>query len=245
MKKITLILFMLVLVLGSSGGYGYYVYVLDNDDDEDTNNTTSNKNSPIARISPSNPKIQVDDNINFSASDSTDSDGDELTYAWSFEGDSKQYTDVIIMRNYSSAGEFKVNLVVTDSTGLLDETETIVTVVDNYEESFEGNVQEGQSNTITFPVNSGAISLRVNWSLDENQNPPFSTTSPSTVDLFLDDSDGNTIANATDEQDDSNGNDGFWDITDSEALQANGDYELTIDCTNGDMDYIIDIIVRY
>jgi len=244
MKKITLILSMLVLVLGASGGYGYYVYV--SDDDEDTNNTTSTgQNSPIARISPSNPKIQVDNNINFSASDSTDSDGDELTYAWSFEGDSKQYTDVTIMRNYSSAGEFKVNLVVTDSTGLLDETETIVTVVDNYEESFEGDVEEGQSNTIIFPVNVGAVSLRINWSLDENQNFPLSSTDPSTVDLTLNDSEGNTIANETDEQDDSNGNDGFWDITDSEVLQANGDYELTIDCTNGDMDYIIDITVRY
>ena len=177
---------MLILVLGASGGYGYYVYILD--DDEDTNNTTSTKKAPIARISPSNPKIQVDDNINFSASDSTDSDGDELTYAWSFEGDSKEYTDVTIMRSYSSAGEFKVNLVVTDSTGLLDETETTVTVVDNYEESFDGDVEEGQSNTITFPVNSGAVSLRINWSLDENQNALQSTTSPSTVDLILNDS---------------------------------------------------------
>ena len=158
---------------------------------------------------------------------------------------SKEYTEIDIMRTYSSAGEFNVTLVVTDSTGLLDETDTTVTVVDNYEKSFSGSVEEGQTDIITFPVNSGAVSLRINWSLDENQNFPLSSTDPSTVDLILNDSDGNTIANETDEQDDSNGNDGFWDITDSADLQSNGDYELSIECTNGDMSYTIDVTVRY
>lgn len=231
---------MLFLVLGASGGYGYYVYVLDEDTEDSETKKSGDGNSPIARISPSNPKIQVDSNITFSASDSTDLDGDQLSYSWFFEGDSVEYNDIDVVRSYSSEGEFKVTLVVMDSTGLQDETETTVTVVDDYEESFTGIVEEGQTDTYTFPVDSGAVSLRINWSLDE-ENTVSGTFNPSTVDLTLNDSSGKSIANETDEQD---GN-GYWEINDSGVLQVSGDYELVIDCTNGEMSYVFDVTVRY
>jgi len=239
MKKVTLILLMFVLVIGASGGYGYYTYVLE-DEDNETTPSSNDGSPPIARITPSMPKVSIDENITFSATDSTDLDGDSLVYSWSFEGDKEIYSNATMVRNYSSAGDYKVTLVVTDSTGLYDETETTVTVVSNYEESFEGSLNEGQSDTLTFPVENGAITLVVNWSLND-QAQPFSALDPSTVDLVLSDSSGNVIRNETGETD---GN-GKWEITDSETLQSTGDYELTIECTNGEMGYEIDVTVRY
>ena len=77
--------------MGASGGYGYYFIVLEDDaDEDDTDDNPMSSSPPIARINPSNPKIQANETILFSASDSTDSDGDTLTFTWIFEGDSEQ-----------------------------------------------------------------------------------------------------------------------------------------------------------
>lgn len=238
MKKVTLIILMFVLVLGASGGYGYYAYVLE-DEDDDVSTVSSEGNPPIARITPSMPKVGVDENITFSATDSTDLDGDELTYSWSFEGDGMVYSNASITRSYSSAGEYKVTLSVTDSTGLSDETETTVKVVSNYQETFTGGVEEGQSDVLTFPVELGALTLQVNWSLNDQRQSSFAF--PSEVDLTLEDSNGTIIRNETGEQ----AGDGEWEITSSSDLQATGDYKITIECTDGGMDYTIDVTVRY
>ncbi len=239
MKKVTLIILMFTLVLGASGGYGYYTYVLEEDDEND-DKSSGQGNSPIARITPSMPKIGVDENITFSATDSTDLDGDELSYSWSFDGDSNIYSNGTIVRSYSSAGEYNVTLLVTDSTGLSDQTETTVTVVSHYQETFgPKTLSDGQSDVLTFPVDSGAVTLQVNWSLDDQRTSSFAF--PSEVDLTLKDSSGNTIRNETGER---QGN-GEWKITDSETLQATGDYELTIECTEGEMEYTIEVTVNY
>ena len=153
-------------------GVDYKVKSLDTQEfgefaDEDVDTVSSEGNSPIARITPSMPKVGVDENITFSATDSTDLDGDELTYSWSFEGDGMVYSNSTITRSYSSAGEYKVTLSVTDSTGLSDEAETTVKVVSNYQETFEGSLSEGQSDVLSFTVEPGAITLLVNWSLDD------------------------------------------------------------------------------
>ena len=238
MKKVTLIILMFVLVLGASGGYGYYTYVLE-DEDDDVDTVSSEGNSPIARITPSMPKVGVDENITFSATDSTDLDEDELTYSWSFEGDGMVYSNATITRSYSSAGEYKVTLSVTDSTGLSDEAETTVKVVSNYEESFSGSVEEGQSNVLTFPVELGALTLQVNWTLTDLQQG--SLIFPSEVDLTLEDSNGTILRNETGEQ----SGEGEWEITSSSDLEATGNYEITIECIEGEMDYTIDVTVRY
>ena len=238
MKKVTLIILMFVLVLGASGGYGYYTYVLEEDVD-DVETSSSEGNSPIARITPSMPKVSVDENITFSATDSTDLDGDELTYSWSFEGDGMVYSNATIIRSYSSEGEYKVTLSVTDSTGLSDEAETTVKVVSNYEESFSGSVEEGQSNVLTFPVELGALTLQVNWTLTDLQQGSF--LFPSEVDLTLEDSNGTILRNETGEQ----SGEGEWEITSSSDLEATGNYEITIECIEGEMDYTIDVTVRY
>ena len=92
MKKVTLLFFILLLAISASGAYAYSEGMLDEvlgieDEEEDTTPVSSTGNAPIARITPSNPKIQINETIQFSGSDSTDTDGDGLSFVWSFEGD--------------------------------------------------------------------------------------------------------------------------------------------------------------
>ena len=69
MTKISLLLIILLSAVAASGGYGYYTFVLNEDNDEDTNEPiASSGNAPVAKITPSNPKIQINETISFSAS---------------------------------------------------------------------------------------------------------------------------------------------------------------------------------
>ena len=240
MKKISLLIIILLFALGASGGYGYYAFVLNDDEDSSNGDEESRGNSaPNAIIDPTNPKVQVDSDINFTASKSTDPDNDLLSYVWVFEGDNKEYEGEVVARNYPTEGEFEVKLIVFDSEGLSDEAVTTVTVVSNYKGEFYGNLTEGQSDTITFPVQAGAISLDVDWNLSENQQGIF-IVEPSTVDMYLEDSEGNILENATGEEQGS----GSWSITD-DRLEPNGDYIMVVECTNGEMGFEIVVNVKY
>ena len=241
MKKISLLMLILLLAVSSSGGYGYYSYVYNADDDEensDDNTVSSGGSEPIARITPSNPKIQINETISFSGADSTDSDNDELTYLWTFEDDSKQYEGISIERNYPDKGEFLVTLLVTDATGLSDEIETTVLVVEDYHDEQSGNVN-GNDDTeeIEMPVNNGVISLRIEYSLQSASISPFEED---TVTLRLSDADGVII----DEETDVGEGDGAWSYT-SDDLSSTGDYKFTIESESGSMDFDIIIDVKY
>jgi len=238
MKKVTLLLLILFLVMGASGGYGYYVIVLE-DDADDTDDNPKSSSPPIARINPSNPKIQANETILFSASDSSDSDGDTLTFTWIFEGDSEQYSGETIERTYPDGGDFYVKLLVTDSTGLTDEAETTVSVVEDYHGEASGDVDEGESDQMEFPVESGVVSLYITWELDDNQQIT-GTINPSSVNLMLNDAQGNNLENETDVQE----GDGSWSIS-SERLDAVGDYEFIIEGEDGSMSYDVTIDVSY
>jgi len=234
---------MLILLLAVSafGGYGYYEYVYNADDDEenpDDNVVSPGGSEPIARITPSNPKIQMNETISFSGADSTDSDNDELTYLWTFEDDSKQYEGISIERNYPDKGEFLVTLLVTDATGLSDEIETTVLVVEDYHDEQSGNVN-GNDDTeeIEMPVNNGVISLRIEYSLQSASISPFEED---TVTLRLSDADGVII----DEETGVGEGDGAWSYT-SDDLSSTGDYTFTIESESGSMDFDIIIDVKY
>lgn len=240
MKKISLLLILMLFALAASGGYGYYTLVLDEDDSDDATSSGST-NAPIAKIDPANPKIQIDTNINFTASKSTDADNDALSYVWTFEGDNKKYEGERIERNYPEEGEFEVKLMVTDSTGLSDEAITTVTVISNYHGEFSGTLGEGQSETITFPVESGATSLEVDWNLTDTADfDPTNPTADSLVDMYLEDSEGNVLENNTNEDEGS----GSWSIID-DRLEPTGTYKIVIECTSGEMEYEIVVNVKY
>ena len=226
----------------ASGGYGYYAFVINDEDDISDDDTSSSLgNAPVAKINPTNPKIQMNDTVLFTASDSTDEDNDELSYVWIFEGDNREYEGRDIEQTYPEEGNFEVKLIVTDSTGLSDEAITTVTVISNYHGEFSGNLEEGQSETITFPVESGAVSLEVDWNLTDVAE--FDITNPqadSAVDMYLEDSEGNVLENNTSEGEGS----GSWSILD-DRLEPNGTYILVIECTSGEMEYEIVVNVKY
>ena len=240
MKKISLLMLILLLAVSASGGYGYYEYVYNADDDEENSDdvVSSGGSEPIARITPSNPKIQMNETISFSGADSTDSDNDELTYLWTFEADSKQYEGISIERNYPDKGEFLVTLLVTDATGLSDEIETTVLVVEDYHDEQSGNVN-GNDGTeeIEMPVNNGVISLRIEYSLESASISPFEED---TVTLRLSDADGVII----DEETGVGEGDGAWSYT-SDDLSSTGDYTFIIESESGSMDFDIIIDVKY
>ena len=241
MKKISLLMLIMLLAVSASGGYGYYEYVYNADEEEenlDDEPVSSSGSKPIARITPSNPKIQINETISFSGSDSTDSDNDALTYQWSFEDDSKQYEGVDIDRNYPDKGEFLVILVVTDSTGLSDEIETTVLVVEDYHDEQSGNVNGNNGNEdIDIPVNNGVISFRIEYSLESASISPFEEDA---VTLRLTDADGVII----DEENGVGESDGAWSYT-TDDLSSTGNYVFTIESESGSMDFDIIIDVKY
>jgi len=239
MKKVTLLLLILFLVMGASGGYGYYVIVLEDGADGDDNDDNPKSSSPpIARINPSNPKIQANETVLFSASDSTDSDGDTLTFTWIFEGDSEEYSGETIERTYPDGGDFYVNLLVTDSTGLTDEAETTVSVVEDYHGEASGSVEEGESDEIEFPVKATAVSVLITYSLDDQRIT--GTAFPSSVTLVLNDADGSELRREEGQQE----GDGSWSFS-SDDLQSVGQYVFIIECEEGNMGYEVDIDVKY
>ena len=239
MKKVTLLLLILFLVMGASGGYGYYFIVLEDDaDEDDTDDNPMSSSPPIARINPSNPKIQANETILFSASDYTDSDGDTRTFTWIFEGDSEQYSGETIERTYPDGGDFYVNLLVTDSTSLTDEAETTVSVVEDYHGEANGSVDDGESDEIEFPVKATAVSVLITYSLDDQRIT--GAAFPSSVTLVLNDADGSELRREEGQEE----GDGSWSFS-SDDVQSVGQYVFIIEGEEGTMGYDVDIDVKY
>ena len=238
MKKISLLLIILLFALAASGGYGYYTLVLSEEDEDSDEPVASSGNPPVARMSPSNPKIQLNETISFSASESSDADGDDLTFFWSFEGDSKEYEGATIDRNYPDKGEYRVILKVTDSTGLSDEVETEVLVVEDYHDEQSGNVNgNDNSDDIEIPVENGFLTLKIEYSLESaNVNP----LEESQVTLRLTDADGVVV----DEESGVGEGDGTWSYS-TDDLSSTGNYIFTIESESGSMDFDIIIDVTY
>ena len=82
---------------------------------------------PIASFTyhPENPI--VDQTITFNASNSTDSDGNVTNYEWNF-GDGNTGTGKITTHSYSLAGDYMVNLTVTDDDNATNTTSKVVIV---------------------------------------------------------------------------------------------------------------------
>jgi PKD repeat protein len=82
---------------------------------------------PIANFTYSPTFPYVGQTVTFDASDSSDSDGTIVSYAWDF-GDGLMGTGVITPHTYESAGTFTVTLTVTDDLGATDTLQQEITV---------------------------------------------------------------------------------------------------------------------
>jgi len=72
---------------------------------------------PVARIVTSQQMGAAPFRVNFEGSKSIDFDGDSLKYAWSFEGDQGQSTEMNPSFTFEKAGTYSVHLRVTDPAG--------------------------------------------------------------------------------------------------------------------------------
>ena len=127
----------------STGSYNVKLTVIDNEGATDsttkiitvTEPTTPNQ-SPTASFT-ANPASGVAPlNVSFNASNSSDSDGVIISYAWDFK-DGSTGTGQTINHTFSSTGSYNVKLTVIDNEGATDSTTKIITVTYNTEADFD------------------------------------------------------------------------------------------------------------
>ncbi|MGD2066798.1 MAG: PKD domain-containing protein, partial [Candidatus Bathyarchaeota archaeon] len=135
-----------------SGVYTITLTVTDDGSKTSTTTTTitviAAKQSPSAsfEVSPTSPN--VNETVNFDASDSSDSDGTVEDYVWEF-GDGNTATGEIVTHIYSSNGTYTVTLTVTDNDSLTDTATMYVTVVQPVElDVTEPDPKAGEDQTV-------------------------------------------------------------------------------------------------
>ena len=82
----------------------------------------SGNRQPVARIAADQSIGSVPVTVNFTGDESVDYDGDDLTYAWSFDSEEVQSTDPNPSYTFSKPGTYDVKLIVTDPAGEANET---------------------------------------------------------------------------------------------------------------------------
>jgi len=118
--------------------------------------------SPDAEIKIEDKIFNINEDIIFDGSSSSDPDGNELSFEWDF-GDGGASTKMIKTRSYRKVGKFRVTLTVSDEFGFEDKTSTTIIVgapptpVIDYPE-------EGE----TFAVND--IFMLVGHAMDDDGN---------------------------------------------------------------------------
>ncbi|AWZ47990.1 hypothetical protein C3495_03800 [Clostridiaceae bacterium 14S0207] len=85
---------------------------------------------PIAKINISKNNVKLNEDIQFNGDESTDADGNIVSYLWDF-GDGKTSNEVNPNHKYSKEGCYDVKLKVTDDKGAIGEETIKISVVNN------------------------------------------------------------------------------------------------------------------
>jgi parallel beta-helix repeat protein len=121
---------------------------------------------PNASIDVSKILANVDEQIAFNASNSTDPNGDSLSYYWDFNASDGVNEDIqgkIVTHHYSSPGQYTVTLTVVDSEGAWDNDTIVIWVVTpNYPPT---------PVTLFEPLEVTHNSIRITWS--QNNDTDF------------------------------------------------------------------------
>jgi PKD repeat protein len=152
--------------------------------------------------------VYEDENINFDASQSTDtaSDAPNLKYAWDF-GDSSKAYGMTASHTYTKLGIYIATLRVTDDNGAYTEDEIEITVLNVVPDSNSGpdqTVYEGDTVFFDALASSDTPSddplMDYSWSFpDKGTNPTYSwyDDSINDVELLLTDDDGDSETDVT------------------------------------------------
>ncbi len=162
------------LVTGVTEGSVYIMVTSEDGDFTDTCNIIVSgeavNNAPVAAISADVTSGTVSLTVTFDASDSYDTDGDDLTYSWDF-GDDSSDTVVSPSHTYTTVGSFIATVTVSD--GELEDQASVTIEVDS---STTTLCEDPVSITIPYTqegagqycwVTSEEISYVNSWSLDE------------------------------------------------------------------------------
>ncbi len=94
-----------------------------------TTSETPINQPPIASFIYSSEKTRVNQTVTFDASASYDPDGEIVAYEWDFgDGNVTSMTEKIINHSYTTAGNYNVNLTVTDNDELTNSTKEVVKI---------------------------------------------------------------------------------------------------------------------
>ena len=151
-KKYYLVILFLVLAMllsGCSGG-------------GTTPSITTNQ-SPTASFTATPTSGTAPLEVSFNGSNSSDSDGTIISYAWDFK-DGNTGTGQTISHTFSSAGSYNVELTVTDDEGATDSATKSITVTDP--------ITTNQSPTASFTANptSGTAPLAVSFNASNSSD---------------------------------------------------------------------------
>jgi PKD repeat protein len=129
------------------------------------------KQPPIANFTylPLHPV--VNQTVTFNASNSTDPDGNITKYDWDFgDGNITNTTEEIINHSYSLAGDYLVNLTVTDNDGATNSTSQLIIVtlkappeITSYAPELPVNDSEGATRTFNITINQ---TVNVSWQIN-------------------------------------------------------------------------------
>ena len=174
---------------------------------------------PTARITVPSGKLLEGSSLTFSATTSSDPDGDSLRYVWNF-GDSLSLTGPLAVRSYIDEGSYDVTLIVADQQGESD-TATARVSVDNAAPVVSqivgpaGSVGAGNPTAIRVsasdPGSADALSVEIDWKdgttstlvygRDQAQasaTHTYSTVGTYAVELTIQDDDGGVSTRAVD-----------------------------------------------
>ena len=239
MKKLSLITLLLMLIAGAGAGSGYWFLMLEADEDE----PEQENRAPQATIttSPANGQVRVDETVSFQGHQSSDPDGDPLTYAWNF-GDDNSSSGLTVSHAYGIEGAYTVRLTVTDPAGLNDFAEKVITVTEPQVETFQGDgtvscqITTGNCDTeeVAFEVKPDAALASAVWNLSQNGVLNADVT------ITIYNSTGNAIYNETGQGEGEYSTE--FSGTDLESL---GDWKWEIEAEQGSMDWEVTIRVEY
>ena len=239
MKKLSLITLLLLLIAGAGAGSGYWFLVLEADEDE----PEQENRAPQATIttSPADGQVRVNETVSFQGHQSSDPDGDPLTYAWDF-GDDNSSSGLTVSHAYGIEGAYTVRLAVTDPAGLNDFAEKVITVTEPQVETFQGDgtvscqITTGNCDTeeVAFEVKPDAALASVDWNLSQNGVLNADVT------ITIYNSTGNAVYNETGQ------GEGEYSTEFSSAdLESLGDWNWEIEAEQGSMDWEVTIRVEY